>query len=447
MEPESGRKRKRRRTSSAHSGTFATQIELEDRDRKIAVYLRVLRSFFLFFAYIATLIYIMSIPLEKAIVVDDVGSVSRAIGIPLLGLWVIVLVFNPFYRRINSFFIVAACFVMWVGLTRFWAESVETVDFFLVTYVQLLLSSLCIWLALDQESKCKTALQVFLIGAWVVIFVIFYNFHTGNLEGNRATIASSDQNEIALMLAMCLSVAMFLATNRSGRSRPNFIIKLVNLVFVPCALMAIIMTGSRGGTLAAVPALMFLLFNFGKANIGTKSILGLMIVIGAVVLVQNLPEEQFDRIASTQEEIESGDISGRGDLWSDAYEFWAADVETMIGGIGSGNFIDVTQTLVHNTHLSVLTETGLVGFSIYLFMLLILFFAIRRSGDGHVKAFLYSFLLSWFVGATALTWEYRKPTWLAWSLIICIAVAFRKKPIRKQPASSGNKRRRRKVQS
>ena len=423
---ENKRKRRQKRSSHKADSSIIAMAQRDESDRKAASMVRTVHQYFVFFAYLATLVYLFSIPIEKAFEVEGIGTISRALGVPLLALWMIALLLNPMYLRAHKFFVATALFVIWIGLTRYWAISPESSDFFLQTYIQLFLSSLCIWLALTNEVKCRWAMQALLAGAWWAVVVIWYNYQTGNLTGGRATIESVDQNEISLVLAMCIVVAIYLITEQRKSGRANPLMSLLNLAFIPAALLAILMTGSRGGTLACLPAFLFMLINFHRAGIGTKIVLGVLVVASTFFILQNLPEAQIERISTTQEELESGDIGGRGELWRNAYELWSSDGETMVVGIGSGSFIAASNYVAHNTHLSVLTETGLVGFFIYTAILTILLLTIGRAGSGHVKLFLVSLLMSWAIGATALTWEYRKPTWVVWTLILCVAVSSRK---------------------
>jgi O-antigen ligase len=79
----------------------------------------------------------------------------------------------------------------------------------------------------------------------------------------------------------------------------------------------------------------------------------------------------------------------------------------------------------HNTFLSVLVELGIVG-ALLLFALLasVLCSALRA---GYLERCLWiTLLLTWTVGVSALTWEYRKPTWLLFGLAAAHAYARRR---------------------
>ena len=93
--------------------------------------------------------------------------------------------------------------------------------------------------------------------------------------------------------------------------------------------------------------------------------------------------------------------------------------------------------VAHSTYLSVLSETGLIGFAIYLLILISLVVVGFRS-QREVRYMLLTLLLVWGMGAASLTWEFAKLTWLIWSLVVCVAYSFTRK------RRSGRKKRKRK---
>ena len=81
-----------------------------------------------------------------------------------------------------------------------------------------------------------------------------------------------------------------------------------------------------------------------------------------------------------------------------------------------GDALHAANAVAHNTFISILVELGVVG-ALLLFMLLasMVYSAIRmRYLD---RCLWISLLLTWTIGVSALTWEYRKPTWLLFSLL------------------------------
>jgi O-antigen ligase len=73
--------------------------------------------------------------------------------------------------------------------------------------------------------------------------------------------------------------------------------------------------------------------------------------------------------------------------------------------------------VAHNSFISVLVEVGLVGFVIFGIILMIAFFTAWKLPRWD-SFFWLTVLMVWTIGASTLTWEFRKTTWLFLSLII-----------------------------
>jgi O-antigen ligase len=98
-------------------------------------------------------------------------------------------------------------------------------------------------------------------------------------------------------------------------------------------------------------------------------------------------------------------------------------------GTGSGAYPDAVRPFIgvpgrrgheyvaHNAFLSVLVETGTIGFAIFglLLAVLVLWIAMLPLPDAALWA---TTLAVWTAGVMTLTWEHRKPTWLIFALIM-----------------------------
>jgi O-antigen ligase len=91
-------------------------------------------------------------------------------------------------------------------------------------------------------------------------------------------------------------------------------------------------------------------------------------------------------------------------------------------GVGAGAYgptilrvVDVPY-VAHNTFLSVLVELGVIG-ALLLLALLASFYYCAKRMQYLERCLWMTLLLTWTVGVSALTWEYRKPTWFLFSLL------------------------------
>jgi O-antigen ligase len=143
-------------------------------------------------------------------------------------------------------------------------------------------------------------------------------------------------------------------------------------------------------------------------------------VLFIVVIFISLPYLQtltsFQRFSTIGAEIGGGDLNQRSGLWRDGL---AAFVEHPLVGVGSNMYRSVNSLgkLAHNSFISVLVELGLIGFVLFgIILTLAVIQALRQPRWD--KYFWLTFLAVWVIGASSLSWEFRKPTWLLLSLMV-----------------------------
>jgi O-antigen ligase len=183
------------------------------------------------------------------------------------------------------------------------------------------------------------------------------------------------------------------------------------------------LTASRGGTLCMMIALSLILWTLGslpmRNRIGIVAVM-ILTVIGAVAVI---PATSWKRLASAADEVSQGTLNSRTVLWKAGLDEFQTH---SIGGIGAGSYPEASAKVIgrpwafvpvaHNSFISVMVETGLIGFGIFGAMLAMLF----RSAwalTGITRSFWLTLLCVWIVGVCSLTWEYRKPTWLLFGLV------------------------------
>jgi O-antigen ligase len=91
-------------------------------------------------------------------------------------------------------------------------------------------------------------------------------------------------------------------------------------------------------------------------------------------------------------------------------------------GVGAGAFPAsisrevVTAWVAHNTFLSILVELGVIGFAIFMILIGMMVWATLRLPLMERSLWLVA-LLTWALGASGMTWENTKPTWLLFGLV------------------------------
>ena len=148
----------------------------------------------------------------------------------------------------------------------------------------------------------------------------------------------------------------------------------------------------------------------------------LLLVMGAVRLA---PSASRERLATLPNEVAHGTFHNRTRIWKAGLRLFrhrplrgvgaAAYPEAAVPWLGRSPLPTQPYT-AHNTFLSVLVETGAIGFAIWALMLAAAaWFAFLL--EPAERALWLATLAVWTTGVFTLAWETRKPTWLILALI------------------------------
>ena len=145
----------------------------------------------------------------------------------------------------------------------------------------------------------------------------------------------------------------------------------------------------------------------------------------ALSLFRFAPAPQRQRLATIPNEITQGTLHNRTRIWKSGFK---ALRHHLILGVGSGAYPKAVepwlgkpkvagfQYVAHNTFLSVLVESGAIGFAIYALLLGTL--ALYAWTMPPLERSLWLVIsAAWAVGVFTLTWEHYKPTWLIMAMI------------------------------
>lgn len=237
------------------------------------------------------------------------------------------------------------------------------------TFVQLAVMSVIIWQLCRSEAEHSTLLQAFVLGAYVVAGRIIYDFATNPFVPNSAQSMAryvglgGNPNGVAANMAMALPIAYFLG---AFRSRGGW--RWLNLLYLPVAIMAIILTASRGGFLTALIGAAVIPLTSGYLRRGGRVavVVGTVVVVGVLAAV--VPAANFARIAETSSELSEGNVSNRSQIWAGGLKLYQQSPFT---GVGTGSFGYAIEPVIgyekagHNAFLVVLVELGAVGFALY----------------------------------------------------------------------------------
>lgn len=274
-------------------------------------------------------------------------------------------------------------FVLWAALSYRWSVAPDyTLERF-ATDVELLTVPLLIWMLCPSEGRCLALLDAYILGSIVTAGQTLQRFLSGTQTFyNRFATAGFDPNDLALTLALSLPMAYYLSLRR----KPKW--QWLYGVHVLAACFAIFLTASRGGTLAMAAGLSLILADArlrsdrGHAQRSQRVVARRMARFSARSLRRHRQRERIRRRVFPPS-------ASRGIL-----RRW------------------------RTTHfISVLVETGVVGFVLFAGLLLLMA-AMAARLNWLERCFWLTMLAVWAVGVSALTWEYRKPTWFLFGILI-----------------------------
>jgi O-antigen ligase len=306
-------------------------------------------------------------------------------------------------------------FAAWNAMSVMWSVDVPTSFQQGLTYLQLAVLVYLIWDTIRTHEQLRAAMQAYVLGAWVTVIRLLADSLPGGAEYQaRFTTGSFEVNSLALVLGLGIPFAWYLAVG-TQRDRTRFLVA-ADLVYIPAAVVAVLLTGSRSALVSLLPGLVYVFVWLMRLGASRRLVAVTVLVAGGVFLsTQSLvPERTFERLSTTGAAVTGGDFGGRLGTWRLAYATFA---DHPLTGIGSGAFrTDGTDKAAHNVALRFLVEIGLVGFTLFAAIVIVAVLDARRQRRALVGLWI-SLLLMWGIGAAVHNFEDRKQTWLVFSLV------------------------------
>ena len=379
-------------------------------------------------AFALSLAFIFCIPWEGVVnlpVLSIGGSSTGAkmIGLALAAIWVLSVLITGRVRKPEPFHIVVCIFVLWNAVSVFWSADPNNTAAHVLTWVQLIGFVLIVWDLYTTRAAILAGLQAFIIGEYVAVGIAVANYLSGNVfythHQRFSPAAETNPDGFGFIVVLGVPVAWYLAASTSN-TRPSHWFKLANYAYIPAAFLGLALSGTRTALIAAIPGMAFGLASLTRLTFRTRVAIFLLLTSTILVLLPHVqPMSSFQRLGTTYAELTEGDLNNRTNNWREGLESFA---EHPLLGVGSNMYRSVSSLgkQAHNSFLSVLVEVGLIGFG--LFTTILLLAVIQAWGHSTWdKSFWLSLLMVWAIGASTLTWEHRKTTWLFLGLVIASA--------------------------
>ena len=397
---------------------------------------------------VGVLAFVLIQPLAASTVVGaGEGFVTKALGGILFVTWLMSLRYPAARRRYRSLLaeqpvLVAAvvAFMGWAVTSLLWSlDDALALDALLRWGLSFLLMAIVFTAARDRRSA------VLICGAFAVSAALstIVGAATGQQVEGRLTGTLADPNEFAAFLVPALLIAGALAATAANVVR--------RMAFVGVAMVCgvgILLTGSRGGIIAALAALAAWLVFGGRWRFKVLAAAAVIGVVAIAYLNAYADPATRDRVmqVTAQDELASDGGTGRTDIWRVGLR---AFDDNPVRGAGVGNYTEATPRyldqpglvrrsdfffetpkVAHNMYLQVLVEVGIVGMALLGIALLLVIAstvraarAFRRRGDDQMELLSRS-LFAGLVGTLAadffLSGQYQRALWILAGLALAL---------------------------
>jgi O-antigen ligase len=362
------------------------------------------------------LLFAFAIPWEYSLDLGEpLGNVARIAGLLALLTAIPAILQAGRLRTPGLMQWLVLALYLWFCCSYFWTiEPLATLERMRGFFQEMMIVWL-VWEFAVSPQDLRALLRAYVAGSWVLAVLTLINFRSLEAIASgqiRFAATGQDPNDVARFLDLGFPLAALLL----GGER-HWVGKLLALGFLPLGLVAVLLTASRGGFLAALVAMAGCGVLLAKSN--AKAVIAGAFAMPAIaaVLWFSVPHETFERLATIPEQIQRGDLNQRLNIWSAG---WDAIEHAPLFGTGAGSFVSAAGLnpldTAHNTVLSIVVSGGLCAF----FLAVAIVIAVVRAAmqtHGTIRLALITALLVWVVTSLVATVEESRTTWLLLGMI------------------------------
>jgi O-antigen ligase len=372
-------------------------------------------------AWILLLLFAFTIPWEYSLDLGGLlGNAARIAGLLALLAAIPAVLQAGRMRNPGGFWWLTMALFLWFCSSFFWTiDPVATLEK-IRGYFQEMMIVWLMWELADTPSDLRSLLRETVAGSWVLALLTLAAFSSPQaIAAGQVRFAAygQDPNEVARFLDLGFPLAALLV--HCERRWPP---RLMALGFFPLGIVAVLLTASREGFLAAVIGIggSILLLTQGRARRLSVVAFALPPFLAALWFI--VPGGTLARLATIPEQLRTGDLNQRFNIWSAG---WRAFTHAPIFGTGAGSFVIAAHLspidTAHNTALSIVVSGGLCAlFLAAALVVLAIRYALRTRGP--LRLALVTSLLVWMLTSLVATVEENRTTWL---LLAIVAVAGR----------------------
>jgi O-antigen ligase len=372
-------------------------------------------------AFAALWIFVFSVPWERMISLPGLSIIPRVTGALALGLTLLAVVISGRLRRWHALHIAAVLFWVWAALELLLFHAGDRLPLKFWTYGQLIVVLWLIWELAPSAQRQRALMSAYVLGAYVAAFETIRLYRRAE-EVRRFAAGGGDQNDLAMVLAIGVPMAWYL-----GMTYRQPLLRWACRAYLPFAVLAIGLTGSRGGMLATTVALFIVPLSVTRLSAGRLVTSIVMLCAAGALAVAYTPETLIERLSTTGTEVQGGHFGGRGKLWRAGLEAFPAHP---VFGFGTSGYksaitpkLGPAAQVAHNSFLSVLVEQGVVGFALYMSMFVAVFLSILKLPVLE-RRFAVVLLATVGVAMLPLTWEDRRVVWFVMAALLGLSKAW-----------------------
>jgi putative inorganic carbon (HCO3(-)) transporter len=362
-------------------------------------------------AWALLLIFAFAIPWEYSLDLGEpLGNVVRIAGLLVLLAAVPALLHAGRLRTPGAMQWMVLALYLWFCLTCFWTLEPAVTLIRMRGFFQEMMLVWLVWEFAESPEDLRSLMRAYVAGAWVLVLLTLANVGSAEAiaaEQVRFVAQGQDPNDAARYLDLGLPLAALLLT-----CERHLAARLLAIGYLPLGLMAVVVTASRGGFLAAAIALAGCAWLLGRSLPRLALAGAAALPLLAAALWFSVPRATLERLATIPAQLQSGDLNQRWNIWSAG---WAAFQRAPLAGSGAGSFVSAAGMnpldTAHNTELSILVGGGLIALSRAVAILVL---AVRAalSLRGPLRLALGTVLLVLLVAAQVDTVEENRTTWL-----------------------------------
>jgi exopolysaccharide production protein ExoQ len=345
------------------------------------------------------------------------GRMVRQLGFVLLGVVGLALAARRSKRPIRpnvAILFPLGMLALWAVMSIAWAADPPIALKRQIVLVCMLLAVFGLVRQFEIKVLAEMALAI-TVGVLLVGIVAEVAYAPRSDPGEEYRFAGTlHPNHTGLSAAMMLMCSLYLARRRVDR---RF------LLFVPVALVVIIMSKSRTALAGAIvgSAAFALAVRPLRQKLTFVIAVALVLGVAAVLVSTDAMPHLSELILLNRKNSDPTTLTGRTTIWHYVWEYISTDWGTMLAGFGYGGFWDkATAQLVsqranfklgeaHDDYLELMTQLGLVGLFLYLWGLLAVMWKsisqVRRFGsvDAAFAIGLIAFTLVHSIAESAMT--------------------------------------------